>query len=76
MAIGYVMIRLPKNVFEKYWHIKRKMEDDLTKAANKPITLSFPQFFDSLVSLNENYIEIDIPKLYGFYKEKKRRIKK
>jgi len=70
------MIRLPVDVFEKYYGVKRKMEDDLMRINNRPVSLSFPQFFDTLISFNENWIEIDLNRLNNAFNgrgKKKRR---
>jgi len=72
MVVRYKMVRLPVDVFEKYYNVKRKMEDDLRRMNNKPVSLSFPQFFDTLISFNENWIEIDLNRLNSAFNGRKK----
>ena len=73
MATKYQMIRLPVPIYKKYFVVKRKMEDDLTKINNRPVSLSMPQFFDTLISCNENWIEIDLNRLNNSFIGRRRR---
>lgn len=72
MAKRYVMIRMPKEIYDHYAQIKMKMENDITKKVGAPLKLSMNNVFNAVVNpkLNNNFIEIDLTKLVKMGKRK------
>ena len=73
MVRKYVMVRMPREVHDKYMNIKINMEKDLRSFTGKPIMMNKTNFFDVLVNYNENFIQVDIPKLSNILNTRKRR---
>ena len=73
MVRRYVMVRMPRNVHEKFMNIKMDMEKDLRSFTGKPIQMNKTTFFDVLANHNENFIQVDIPKLSNILTDKRRR---
>lgn len=73
MVRSYVMVRMPKDVHDKYMNIKIRIEQDLTRMSGHPIILSKPQLFQTIVDYNENFIEVDLGKLSNAFNGGRRR---
>jgi len=67
------MVRMPRSVHEKFMNIKIDMEKDLRSFTGKPIQMNKTTFFDVLANHNENFIQVDIPKLSNILTDKRRR---
>jgi len=74
MAIRYRIVRLPEDVFQKYYNTKLRMETDIQKVTRNPhLRLTMPKVFNAVIdpSLNENFIEIDLLKLSQVARKKR-----
>jgi len=62
VAVRYVMVRMPRPVYDNLCQLKAKMEGDLFKANNKQFKLTLPKVINASISprLNQNFIEIDL----------------
>jgi hypothetical protein len=67
------MIRMPSDTYDQYMRIKFKMETDLHHFTGKPVRMSNTTFFGTLINLNENVIEVDLPKLSSIVNNGRRR---
>lgn len=65
MAKRYVMLRMPKDIYDRYLGVKQKMESDISRVAGTPLKLSMPSVFNAVINpeLNDNFIEVDLKKL-------------
>jgi len=58
MAKRYVMVRMPKDSFDKFYNKKKKMEQDIQSLVGRRIPLTMPKLWD-LVSKNPTEITFD-----------------
>jgi len=64
---------MPEETYFKYMDMKTKMETDLRRVTGRPTRLTNPVFFGTLINLNENLVEVDLPKLASLVKDRRRR---
>lgn len=68
MAKKYVIIRMPRDTYNKFKRRKVNLSKALSKLKNKPIKIPMTKFFDFQASQESIY-----PEDFGFYLRKKRR---
>ena len=74
MMKKYKFVRMPNETYDRYYKIKLKMEADIAKLVGRKIPLPMTKVFKAVASpeFNENFIQIDLPKLVKLAREKKR----
>ena len=70
----YRIVRMPEEIYQKYYGVKLKMESDIRKVTGRQdLRLSMPKVFNTIIDpkMNENFIEVDLFKLSQLSRKKK-----
>lgn len=68
----YRMVKMPENIYKKYFDVRLRMEKDLLSYTGIPKRLDMPIVFDAIISHNENFVQVDLNKLNDLLSLRKR----